>query len=101
MLACRILSIRSREWFTESRRLQSTCSELQILQTEASKCCDVNYLWFDFEVWVVKRVPPIYWSLLASAGRNAEARDELDAALSSGGGFVTAPDAEKLRRTLK
>lgn len=39
--------------------------------------------------------------VLASAGRNAEARDELDAALSSGGGFVTAPDAEKLRRTLK
>lgn len=39
--------------------------------------------------------------VLSGAGRNAEARDELDAALSGGRSFVTAQDAEKLRRTLK
>jgi cellulose synthase operon protein C len=39
--------------------------------------------------------------VLSGAGRNAEARDELDAALSSGGNFVTARDAEKLLRTLR
>lgn len=39
--------------------------------------------------------------VLAGAGRTAEARDELDAALGSGGNFVTAQEAAKLRRTLK
>jgi putative PEP-CTERM system TPR-repeat lipoprotein len=39
--------------------------------------------------------------VLLSNGRTAEARDELDAALRGGTGFVTGPEAEKLRRTLR
>lgn len=40
-------------------------------------------------------------SVLASTGRNAEARQELEAALGSGRGFASAKDAERLLATLR
>jgi Flp pilus assembly protein TadD len=40
-------------------------------------------------------------SVLAGTGRNAEARQELQAALSSGRAFASAKDAERLLNTLK